>query len=85
MTGQQAREKLEAVVESCVGDGVTEVLDAADVYAAAERLKGHVEACEKVSPSPVFSFPCGDGLKNALGLVDPATIFYCDKAPRRDA
>ena len=79
MNSQQAREKLEALVENST-TGV-DIMAAVDVYA----LAVHVEACEKVSSSPVFSFPCGDGLKNALGLVDPATIFYCDKAPRRDA
>ena len=38
MNSQKAREKLEAVVESCVGDGVTEVLDAVDVLMLAVQL-----------------------------------------------
>ena len=74
MTSQQAREKLEAVVESCVGDGVTEVLDAADVL----MLAVHVEACGKQTWfEERGTVNCGE--------TRSGEVWYCDKAPRRNA
>ena len=82
MTSQEARAELEDYVGHSVmlPEERERIMEAVDVL----MLVVHVEACEKVSSSPVFSFPCGDGLKNALGLVDPATVFFCDQAQRRD-
>ena len=76
MNSQQAREKLEALVENST-TGV-DIMAAVDVLGDARELKGHVAACEKS-----INFGVKDGTLSSPGHTRCGQDgYYCEEGKR---